>query len=173
MQSFFKKNGFLALIGARSVIKSPNFPAKFEPKSSFKYSYILGIGGNIGDVRIRFERLYRALCRDARFFVYETSQILKNKAFGYLAQDDFLNAVICTQSALAPRQMLKIMQRFELKFGRKRSFKNAPRTLDIDILYANVKVRHDKRLILPHPGASERVSVVFPLGGMSLEKGLL
>ena len=173
MQGFFKKNGFLALSGARCVIKSPNFPAKFEPKSNFGYAYILGIGGNVGDVRIRFERLYRALCKDARFFVCETSEILKNKAFGYLAQDDFLNATVCAQSVLAPRQMLKIMQRYELKFGRKRSFKNAPRTLDIDILYASAKVRRDKRLILPHPGALERASVVFPLGGMSLEKGLV
>ena len=61
------------------------------------------------------------------------------------------------------------MQHFEICFKRKRSFKNAPRTLDLDILYFNTKVRKNKNLIIPHPGAEKRISVIIPLGIMLKE----
>ena len=106
------------------------------------------------------------LKNDKRFFVTQNSVILRNKAFGYTEQNDFLNAVMFVQTSKSPNEVLKIMQRYELKFGRKRSFKNAPRTLDLDILYFDKKVRKTPKLILPHYGASKRVSVVLPLGLM-------
>ena len=77
------------------------------------------------------------------------------------------------QSSLAPFALLKIMQRAELRFGRKRGFKNAPRTLDVDILYASAKVRTCEQLVLPHPGVSERISVILPLGEMKFKRGLI
>jgi len=142
-------------------------------RGNFKNLYLLGLGGNLGDIRRRFERFYRVLQSDTRFFVAQNSLILKNKPFGFLRQENFLNAVMLVQSSLWPNPMLKIMQRAELKFGRKRSFKNAPRTLDVDILYASAKVRSEGRLALPHPGANERISVILPLGAMKFKRGLI
>ncbi|MGF7494363.1 2-amino-4-hydroxy-6-hydroxymethyldihydropteridine diphosphokinase, partial [Campylobacter concisus] len=55
---------------------------------------------------------------------------------------------------------------YESKFKRVRTFKNAPRTLDLDILYFSKKVYKTPRLIVPHPGASKRLSVIVPLGLM-------
>ena len=77
------------------------------------------------------------------------------------------------QSSLPPLTLLEIMQRAELRFGRKRSFKNAPRTLDVDILYASAKVRACEWLALPHPSACERISVILPLGEMKFKRGLI
>ena len=55
------------------------------------------------------------------------------------------------------------MQNYEKKFGRKRSFKNAPRTLDIDLVNFSAKTKQSQRLRLPHPQAHVRLSVILPL----------
>lgn len=168
-----KQNGFYECADALCVVKSAVFPMRRRERGNFKNLYLLGLGGNLGDIRRRFERFYRVLQSDTRFFVAQNSLILKNKPFGFLRQENFLNAVMLVQSSLWPNLMLKIMQRAELKFGRKQSFKNAPRTLDVDILYASAKVRPDSRLALPHPGANERISVILPLGAMKFKRGLI
>ena len=168
-----KENGFYECADALCVVRSAVFPMRRRERGNFKNLYLLGLGGNLGDVRRRFERFYRVLQSDTRFFVAQNSLILKNKPFGFLRQENFLNAVMLVQSSLWPDPMLKMMQRAELKFGRKRSCKNAPRTLDVDILYASAKVRPDGRLALPHPGANERISVILPLGTMKFKRGLI
>ena len=168
-----KKNGFYECADALCVVKSAVFPMRRRERGNFKNLYLLGLGGNLGDVRRRFERFYRVLQSDTRFFVAQNSLILKNKPFSFLRQENFLNAVMLVQSSLAPLALLKIMQRAELRFGRKRSFKNAPRTLDVDILYASAKVRSGSRLALPHPGVNERISVILPLGTMKFKRGLI
>lgn len=168
-----KQNGFYECADALCVVKSAVFPMRRRERGNFKNLYLLGLGGNLGDVGRRFERFYRVLQSDTRFFVAQNSLILKNRPFGFLRQENFLNAVMLVQSSLWPNPMLKIMQRAELRFGRKRSFKNAPRTLDVDILYASAKVRPDGRLALPHPGANERISVILPLGAMKFKRGLI
>lgn len=96
----------------------------------------------------------------------ENSALLINEAFGFKEQADFTNAVTLVQTSLAARQILKITANLERRFGRVRSFKNAPRTLDIDILYFSGRSRNDARLVLPHPGARSRASVILPLGTM-------
>ena len=168
-----KENGFYECADALCVVRSAVFPMRRRERGNFKNLYLLGLGGNLGDVRRRFERFCRVLQSDTRFFVAQNSLILKNRPFGFLRQENFLNAVMLVKSSLAPLALLKIMQRAELKFGRKRSFKNAPRTLDVDILYASAKVRPDGRLALPHPGANERISVILPLGTMKFKRGLI
>lgn len=168
-----KENEFYECADALCVVKSAVFPMRRRERGNFKNLYLLGLGGNLGDVRRRFERFYRVLQSDTRFFVAQNSLILKNKPFGFLRQENFLNSVMLVQSSLAPFALLKIMQRAELQFGRKRSFKNAPRTLDVDILYASAKVRPDGRLALPHPGVNERISVILPLGTMKFKRGLI
>ena len=88
------------------------------------------------------------------------------KAFGYENQADFLNAVLEIKSSLYALRVLKIMLNYEKIFGRKRSFKNAPRTLDIDIIDFSAKIRQSERLRLPHPKACQRLSVILPLAMM-------
>lgn len=130
----------------------------------YKFHFVLGIGGNIKNPKFRFKKFMRMLINDKRFFVSATSPLLVNKAFGFKAQDDFYNAVAIISTNFNANESLKILQHYEKIFGRKRSFKNAPRTLDLDILYFSERVRKSARLILPHPGVNERVSVFLPLG---------
>ena len=156
----------MKITGARRFSKCLFFPKVFDFKPGFQNSVILGLGGNIGDVKKRFNGLYFKLSRDSRFHIVENSALLINEAFGFKEQADFTNAVMLVQTSLAARQILKITANLEKRFGRVRSFKNAPRTLDIDILYFSGRSRNDARLTLPHPGAQSRASVILPLGTM-------
>lgn len=162
----YSKNGFFQFKDVLKFVKSDFFPF-YRSKKNYKYSVILGLGGNVGKVKQRFDKIFQILSRDRRFYLAESSPIVLNKAFGFKAQDDFLNAVLFLQTNVHPKEVLKIMLNLELKFKRKRPFKNAPRTIDLDILYTNTKIK-SKRLIVPHPGVNERVSVILPLGLMRL-----
>lgn len=95
-----------------------------------------------------------------------TSPLLKNPPFGYLEQNDFLNGIIVIKTNLAPNEFLKNMQRLENRFGRKRSFQDAPRTLDIDIIFFDKKKINTEQLIIPHKGWANRESVIIPLNYM-------
>ena len=156
----------MRLAGARKIVKSRFCPSFFHKRDEFKYEALVGMGGNIGDSAKRFDKFIRVITSDSRFHVVEVSPILINAAFGYEAQDDFSNAVINLQTSMSPRNLLKILRHYESKFKRVRTFKNAPRTLDLDILYFSKKVYKTPRLIVPHPGADKRLSVIVPLGLM-------
>ena len=141
----------------------PFFPFTCKEKKGFKHSCIIGLGGNIGNVRKRFLRVLRGIKADRRFHVVQTSAILKNPPFGFEEQEDFYNAVMQVQTSLSPRDLLKFLLHTEKRFKRERSFKNAPRTLDLDIIFFDdIKYQH-KRLKIPHPYWEERESVVIPL----------
>ena len=127
---------------------------------------LLGIGGNIGDVVRRFEHLFYYLKRSSLLRIIETAPIVKNTPFGYTEQEEFYNSLILVETFLSPRALLRYVLRVEKVFGRKRLFKDGPRTLDIDIIfYENVKME-TKELTLPHPGWRERESVLIPLSMM-------
>ncbi|MFT7859881.1 MAG: 2-amino-4-hydroxy-6-hydroxymethyldihydropteridine diphosphokinase [Sulfurimonas sp.] len=135
-------------------------------KKSFRYEAVVGIGGNVGDVKRRFEHLFVALQREKTVELFQTSLILKNPPFGYEAQDDFFNSIIFLKTAMTPKQLLRFLLRLEKRFGRKRSFANAPRTLDLDIIFFDNRKIDTKDLKVPHPHWQERESVVIPLLGV-------
>jgi len=147
-----------------TLIFTSHFPYTSPSKNGYKA--LLGIGGNIGDTLRRFEHLFLYFRRSAFVHIVESSPILKNPAFGYTKQEDFYNALLLVETKLRPKRLLRYILSVERLFGRKRSFLNAPRTLDIDILfYENVKM-DTKNLTLPHPGWMKRSSVLIPLSIM-------
>ena len=78
---------------------------------------------------------------------------------------NYINIIIKIKTILAPLALLKICNLIELKLGRVRSKKNAPRTCDIDIIDYNQKILNEKKslLILPHPRMCKRSFVLLPL----------
>ncbi|MCF6244688.1 MAG: 2-amino-4-hydroxy-6-hydroxymethyldihydropteridine diphosphokinase [Sulfurovum sp.] len=147
-----------------TFLYTPHFPSRVKSKGEYKV--LLGIGGNIGDTLRRFEHLFWYFKRSKFVHVVESSPIFKNPAFGYEAQADFYNAVVLIETKLMPRALLRYVLRVEKLFGRKRSFKDAPRTLDIDILFYEDIVMDTKVLTLPHPAWKRRSSVLIPLAAM-------
>ncbi|MCE4539257.1 2-amino-4-hydroxy-6-hydroxymethyldihydropteridine diphosphokinase [Pelomonas sp. P7] len=76
---------------------------------------------------------------------------------------DFLNAVAALETALAPLELLDALQAIEQAHGRERPYRNAPRTLDLDLLLFGDLVTDHPRLTLPHPRLAERAFVLRPL----------
>lgn len=150
-----------------TLFKTSNFPYINKKKSSKRYEVTIGIGGNIGDVKKTFDKLFLCLSKNTKFDILMTSPLLENPPFGYLEQNYFLNGIIRLKTNLAPNEFLKIMQRLEIRFGRKRSFQDAPRTLDIDIIFFHDKIINTKDLIVPHKDWANRESVVIPLKYMN------
>jgi 2-amino-4-hydroxy-6-hydroxymethyldihydropteridine diphosphokinase len=144
-----------------------NYPYKIKRKIVQKYSAVLGIGGNVGDVKLCFNLLFKMFQNSSKITILQSSPILKNPPFGYEAQDYFLNALIEVSTTLNPTDLLKLCWYYEKRFKRIRSFKDAPRTLDIDIIFIkkydkNIKIS-TKKLTIPHIGYKKRDSVVIPL----------
>lgn len=149
-----------------TLIFTPAFPYNTERKVKKRHRALLGIGGNIGDTLRRFEHLFWYLQRSSLLEVIETSPILRNPPFGYVDQADFYNALILVDTKLPPKALLRYILHTEKRFGRKRTFQDAPRTLDIDMIYYEGVVMQTPRLTLPHPGHKIRESVQIPLGYM-------
>jgi len=145
---------------------SLHFPFFVKSKTRLPYEVTLGIGGNIGDVRRRFEHLFFYLKREKNIELLRTSLILKNPPFGYTEQDDFFNSIIVLKTAMQPREFLRYIHRVEKKFGRRRSFANAPRTLDLDIIFFDNRQIKTDELTIPHAEWFKRESVVIPLAGV-------
>ena len=143
-----------------------HFPYKRKRESSHRYTATVGIGGNIGDVKRRFEHLFMSLKRDKRIILLQTSFILKNPPFGFEAQDDFLNSIIVVKTNMQARVFLDYLMRLEKKFSRTRSFANAPRTLDLDIIFFDNKIINKDNLTVPHHSWHKRDSVIIPLSGI-------
>ncbi|SFV67040.1 2-amino-4-hydroxy-6-hydroxymethyldihydropteridinepyrophosphokinase [hydrothermal vent metagenome] len=149
-----------------TLLKTMLYPSSYRQKGGYRYKALLGIGGNMGDVVRRFEHLFLYLKRSHFVNIIETAPLLKNPPFGYTEQDDFYNSLILIETMFRPRALLRYVLRVEKVFGRKRLFKDAPRTLDIDIIfYEDIKM-NTKTLTLPHPGWMQRTSVLTPLSYM-------
>ena len=139
------------------------YPIIKKNNKNYKHKVVIGIGGNQGNMRKRFRNLYIYLLKDKRVSITQTSAILQNPPFGFLKQDDFFNAILVLKTSLSPKALLKFLLHVEKKFGRKRSFANAPRTLDLDMIFYNNDSIKTPKLTVPHPHWFERESVVIPL----------
>jgi 2-amino-4-hydroxy-6-hydroxymethyldihydropteridine diphosphokinase len=142
------------------------YPYVSYKKCFHRYEVTVGVGGNIGDMKRRLHHLFYALKKEKRVCVVQTTLMLKNPPFGYTQQDDFLNSIIILKTSLPPRAFLRYLLGLEKRFGRKRSFANAPRTLDLDIIFFDNRVISTRDLVVPHPYWSQRESVVIPLAGV-------
>ena len=123
----------------------------------------VGIGANLDDPAARVRRAFAALDALPRTRVRRRSSLYRSAPQGYRAQPDFVNAVAELQTALEPRELLGALQALEAQAGRERSFPNAPRTLDLDLLLYDGERIDEKALTLPHPRMHERAFVLVPL----------
>ncbi len=134
-----------------------------------RYKVFIALGGNIGDVRAN---LKDAAAKIARLGAGLTvSPLYQTKAEGFEQQPDFLNCVLSLNTALEHNDLLKQLQQIEAALGRVRTFKDAPRTVDIDIICADTKI-NTPNLTLPHPRAHLREFVLRPLCDIAPEQKL-
>ncbi|MCX8126255.1 MAG: 2-amino-4-hydroxy-6-hydroxymethyldihydropteridine diphosphokinase [Dehalococcoidia bacterium] len=124
-------------------------------------SAYLGLGSNLGDREANLKRALKLLGEKAK--VLRVSSIYETEPVGFLSQPRFLNAVCEIDTELSPVELLAFVKRIERELGRKQSFRNAPREIDIDILLYGDLVVETPQLTVPHPRMSERAFVLVPL----------
>lgn len=91
------------------------------------------------------------------------SSFYRSAPVGCVAQPDFVNAVVRIETSLAPAALLDALLSIELAHGRERTFRDAPRTIDLDLLlYGSLCITTDG-LTLPHPRMHQRAFVLQPL----------
>ena len=129
----------------------------------------VALGANLGDPVAQIETAFGELARlpDSRLTL--RSALYLSKPVGYTDQPDFINAVAGLQTRLPPRELMHALLEIEARHGRDRTFKNAPRTLDLDLLLYDGLVMHAPGLTLPHPRMTERAFVLLPLAEIAPE----
>ena len=122
----------------------------------------IGLGANLGDARAALAQAVRDIG------ALPATQVLRvSSLYGSAPVDasgpDYLNAVAEISTALSPLELLDALQAIELGAGRERPYRNAPRTLDLDIVRFADLTMTTERLTLPHPRWNERAFVLQPM----------
>jgi 2-amino-4-hydroxy-6-hydroxymethyldihydropteridine diphosphokinase len=123
----------------------------------------IGIGANLGAPVAQVRAAIDALATLPASRLTGASSLYASAPVGYAEQPDFVNAAVALQTDLEPRALLGELQAIESRFGRTRTFPNAPRTLDLDILLFGERVIDEPGLKVPHPRLHERAFALAPV----------
>jgi 2-amino-4-hydroxy-6-hydroxymethyldihydropteridine diphosphokinase len=123
----------------------------------------VALGANLGDPVRTVRAAILALRELPQTEFIAASSLYRTAPVGLRHQPDFINAVVELIAVSPAPTFLEALFEIEARFGRQRSVKNAPRTLDLDLLLYGDEVRDDPQLTLPHPRLHERAFVLAPL----------
>ena len=130
----------------------------------------VGVGSNLDGPQRQVAQALGELDGIPGTRVVKRSSLYRSAPVGYAAQPEFVNAVAALDTTLDPEALLGELQAIEARHGRSRSFPNAPRSLDLDLLLYGEAEQRTARLTLPHPRMHERAFVLKPL--VELEPGI-
>ncbi len=123
----------------------------------------VGIGANLGDPVARVRGAAAALAALPQTRLVASSSLYRTAPVGHAAQDDFVNAACLLETALPPRELLERLHAIEAAAGRERPFRDAPRTLDLDLLLYGGETIAEPGLEVPHPRLHERAFALAPV----------
>jgi 2-amino-4-hydroxy-6-hydroxymethyldihydropteridine diphosphokinase len=123
----------------------------------------VALGSNLGAPESKVRQAIAALAELPQVQLVAASSLYRSAALGHADQPDFINAVAQLSTELAPQPLLAALLAVEKRFGRERSFRNAPRTLDLDLLLYDAQSIAEPALTVPHPRMHERAFVLAPL----------
>ena len=127
----------------------------------------LGLGSNLGERTDNLVNAIRKLSQKTK--IEQTSSVYETEPVGYEDQPLFLNAVISLTTELEPLELLRFIKQIEVELGRRPDFRNAPRIMDIDILFYGDRILQSGELTIPHPRIAERAFVLVPLAEIAPE----
>lgn len=128
-------------------------------------TYLL-LGSNMGNSRLQLLKAIKNINQQIGK-VTRQSNLYATAAWGNTNQPDFLNQVIVVETKLSAAATIGTILTIEEKMGRIRTTKNAPRIIDIDILFFNKEIISEKKLTVPHPQIQNRRFVLIPLNELS------
>ena len=126
-----------------------------------EHTVYLALGSNLGNRVANLKQAVAAL--SPQMEVKAKSHVYETPPWGYEDQPKFLNQVIKVKTYLEPEPLFKHIKRLEVALGRKISFQNGPRLIDIDILFYDDLILNTASLAIPHPRLHERGFVLLPL----------
>ncbi|SAK53173.1 2-amino-4-hydroxy-6-hydroxymethyldihydropteridinepyrophosphokinase [Caballeronia catudaia] len=122
----------------------------------------LGLGANLGDARQTLKDAVVCLAQQHTITVLAKSSVYRTAPID-ASGDDYFNCVVKLETSLPARSLLRLCHHIEEQFGRERPYRNAPRTLDLDILLYGASSIDEADLVVPHPRMTERAFVLVPL----------
>jgi 2-amino-4-hydroxy-6-hydroxymethyldihydropteridine diphosphokinase len=124
---------------------------------------LIGVGANLGDRCATLCGAMERLRARSDITAFESSPVYETEPVGYTDQPPFLNLVFGIETTLEPDALLVALIDCEQHFGRLRTLRWGPRTLDLDLLAFEGETRATTFLQLPHPRMLERAFVTVPL----------
>ena len=141
---------------------------KLPPKCMMPQVFI-ALGSNLSDRLKSLERAQDLIRKISKIFGFRVSPVYETDPVGGPKQRKYLNAVVEFETDLSPQELLTKLLEIETQLGRKRSVKNAPRTIDLDLLFYGDQIIHEPGLTVPHPRLHERWFVLKPLSDLAPE----
>jgi 2-amino-4-hydroxy-6-hydroxymethyldihydropteridine diphosphokinase len=123
----------------------------------------VGVGANLGDASAQVREAIGALAALPGTRVVAASSLYRTAPVGHADQPDFVNAAVLLETALAPRALLAALQAIEARAGRVRTFRDAPRVLDLDLLLYGDAAIDEPGLAVPHPRLHGRAFALAPI----------
>ncbi|HEX5344508.1 MAG TPA: 2-amino-4-hydroxy-6-hydroxymethyldihydropteridine diphosphokinase [Duganella sp.] len=140
---------------------APAAPQDDKAPFAFTIAYI-GIGANLGDARANVLDALERLQRQPGCTLMASSSLYRTAPIDS-SGDDYINAVARIATTLDAEALLQALQAIEQAHGRERPYRNAPRTLDLDLLLYGDATINSATLTVPHPRMTERAFVLVPL----------
>lgn len=128
----------------------------------------VGLGANLGDAPATLQHAFEALSALPGTRCVARSSLYRSAPVD-AAGPDYINAVAELRTKMQPPVLLRALQGIEARFGRERPYRNAPRTLDLDLLRYGDRRIATPELTLPHPRLHERAFVLVPLAELAPE----
>jgi 2-amino-4-hydroxy-6-hydroxymethyldihydropteridine diphosphokinase len=135
-----------------------------EPVSAF-----IGLGANLGEPVRAVRQAMRDIAKIPGTELLRQSTLYRSKPLD-AGGPDFINAVVEVATTLNAPELLRELQRIEQAAGRERPYRNAPRTLDLDLLLYGSGRIDSARLTLPHPRIQDRAFVLVPLAEIAPQR---
>ncbi len=129
----------------------------------------LALGANLGDARATVRSAIDAIAASAGCQLRQRSSLYRTAPID-AGGPDYINAVIAVTTSLSAPDLLHLLQALELQAGRERPYRNAPRTLDLDILLYGDARMCSPQLVLPHPRMNSRAFVLVPLAQIAPQR---
>ena len=148
----------------------PRKPAPRRARESYPtVQAFVALGANLGDAAATVRQTMAALGTLPRTVVTQRSSLYRSAPVD-AEGPDFINAVVALRTGLTAEALLAALQRLEQEAGRERPYRNAPRTLDLDLLLYGGITLDTPTLTLPHPRMRERAFVLRPLAEIAPDK---
>lgn len=128
-----------------------------------RHKVYIGLGSNMGDKEKYLIEAISKISEEKNIELIRKSSFIVTKPWGYLEQEDFLNAVIEIETTLETEELMELLLEIEGELNRERIIKWGPRTIDLDIIMYDQVISSNEKVILPHPRMHQREFVLKPL----------